>query len=76
MTRVKIIKVRAAYYCDIESLIKKTDTCDNNSKQSFTTKISKHEACGFSIVKKSQLTHIREKNICYRGEDSMKKYCK
>ena len=72
----KSLRIPAAYYCDIESLVKKIDTCDNNPKQSFTTKINKHEACGFSIVKKSQLTDIREKNTCYRGEDSMEKYCK
>ena len=47
-----------------------------NKKQSFTTKINKREACGFSIVSKSSLSDIREKNTCYRGEDCMKKYCK
>ena len=57
----KSLRGPAIYYCDIESLIKKIDMCDNNPKQSFTTKINKHEACGFSVVKKSQLADIREK---------------
>ena len=52
------------------------DTCHNNPEQSFTTRVSKHELCGFSIVKKSPLTDIREKNTCYRAEDCMEKYCK
>ena len=58
---VKSLKIPAAYYCDTESLIKKIDTCDNNHEQSFSKNIKKHKACGFSIVKKSELTDIREK---------------
>ena len=72
----KSLRVPVAYYCDIESLIKKIDACDNNPEQSYTTKVGKHEPCGFSIVAKSPLTDIREKNTCYRGEDCMEKYCK
>ena len=72
----KSLRVPVAYYCDIESLIKKIDVCDNNSEKSYTSRISKHKPCGFSIVKKSQLTDIRKKNSCYSGEDCMEKYCK
>ena len=57
----KSLKIPVAYYCDTEALIKKIDACDNNPEQSFTTKINKHEACGFSIVAKSSLSDIREK---------------
>ena len=52
------------------------DACDDNPEQSYTTRVGKHEAFGFSIVAKSPLTDIKEKNICYRGEDWMEKYCK
>ena len=72
----KSLRIPVAYYCDTEALIEKIDACDNNPEQSFTTKINKHEACGFSIVAKSSLTDIREKNTCYRGEDCMEEYCK
>ena len=74
--RKKSLRAPVAYYCDIESFIKKIDTCNNNPEKSYTTRVSKHEACGFSIVKKSPLTDIREKNTCYRGEDCMEKHCK
>ena len=57
----KSLRVPVAYYCDIESLIKKVDACHNNPEQSYTSRISKHEPCRFSIVKKSTLTNIREK---------------
>ena len=72
----KSLRILVAYYCDIESLIKKIDACENNPEQSYTTKVGKHETCGFSIAKKSQITDIRKKNSCYKGKDSMKKYCK
>ena len=57
----KSLRAPVAYYCDIECLNKKIDTCHNNPEQSFTTKVSKHEPCGFSVVAKSPLTDIREK---------------
>ena len=72
----KSLVVPAAYYSDIECLIKQIDTCHNNPEQTPTTRVSKHEPCGFSIVAKSSITDIREKNTCYRGEDCMEKYCK
>ena len=34
----KSLRFPVAYYCDIESLIKKIDSCDNNPEQSYTTK--------------------------------------
>ena len=57
----KSLRVPVAYYCDIESLNKQTDKCHNNPEQSFATRVSKHEPCGFLIVAKSPLTNIREK---------------
>ena len=72
----KSLRVPVAYYADIECLNKQIDTCHNNPEQSFTTRVSKHEPCGFSIVAKLPVTNIREKNTCYRGEDCMEIYCK
>ena len=36
-------------YADIESLLKKMDTCTNDPNKSSTTQISKHEMCGYSL---------------------------
>ena len=72
----KSLRVPVAYYCDIESLIKEIDACDNNPEQSYTTRVGKHEPFGFLIVKKSQLIDIREKKCFYRGKDSMEIFCK
>ena len=72
----KSLRVPVAYYADIEYLNKQIDTCHHNPEQSFTTRVSKHKPCGFSIVAKLPLTNIREKNTCYRGEDCIEKFCK
>ena len=48
----KLSRVPVAYYSDIECLNKQIDTCHNNLDQSSTTRVSKHESCGFSIVAK------------------------
>ena len=72
----KSLRVPVAYYSDIECLIKQIDTCHNNPEQTSTKRVSKHDPCAFSIVAKSPLTNIRERNTCYRGEDCMEKYCK
>ena len=57
----KSLRVPVASYSDIECLIKQIDTCHNNPEQASTTKVSKHDPCGFSLVAKSPLTDIREK---------------
>ena len=51
----KSLRIPVACYGDIESLIKKIDECDNNPEQSYTTRVGKHEPCGFSIVKKNAI---------------------
>ena len=72
----KSLRVPVAYYSYIECLIKQIDTCHSNPERTSKSRVSKHEPCGFSIVAKSPLTNIREKNTCYRGKDCMEKYCK
>ena len=36
-------------YADIESLLEKMNTCQNNPEKSSTTKINKHTASGYSL---------------------------
>ena len=36
-------------YADLECIIEKIQGCKNNPKNSFTTKVSKHIASGFSM---------------------------
>ena len=36
-------------FADMESLLKKIDTCHNNPKRPSTSKINLHTACGYSL---------------------------
>ena len=50
-------------------------TCDNNPKNSSSTKISKHTASGYSIFSHCSFDNAENKLDYYRGNDSMKKFC-
>ena len=59
-------------YADLECLLEKMSTCQNNPKKSSTTKINKHTPSGYSIF-----THESKSKLnYYRGDDCMKKFCK
>ena len=64
-----------AVFADIESLLRKMDTCENDPSKSSTTQKNKHEMCGYSLF-----THCpfdKKKNVVdnYRGKDCLKKFC-
>ena len=46
---VKSMKAAYIIVADIESLLRKTDTCANNSSKSSTEKKNKHEMCRYSL---------------------------
>ena len=46
------MKVPLIVYADLESLLEKINTCNNNPKKSSTTKINKHTTSGFSLFTK------------------------
>ena len=62
-----------AVFADIESLIRKMDTSENDPSKSSTTQKNKYEMCGYSLF-----THCSfDKKECdYRGKDCLKKFCK
>ena len=44
----KSLKAPFMIYADLECLIKKTHSCQNNPKKSYTKKIAKHTPSGYS----------------------------
>ena len=65
------MKVPFIVYADLDYLLEKMSTCYNNLEKSSTTKINKHAPsthCSFD-EERNKLSH-------YRGEDSMKRFCK
>ena len=45
----KSMKVPFLIYADLESLLEKMNTCNNNLEKSSTTKINKHTSSGYSL---------------------------
>ena len=72
----KSIKLPFVIYADLEFLLEKMSTCQNNPNESSTTEINKHTPSGYSIFTHCSVDQMRNKLNHYRGKDCMKKFCK
>ena len=72
----KSMKAPFIIYADLECLLEKMNTCHTNPEKSSTTKINKHTPSGYSLLTHCSFDEERNKLSHYRGEDSMKKFCK
>ena len=72
----KSIKMPFTIYADLECLLEKMSTCQNNPNKSSTTKINKYTPSGYSIFTHCSFNESKNKLNYYRGDDSMKKFCK
>ena len=72
----KSIKLPFAVYADLECLLKKMSTCQNNPNESSTTEINKHVPSGYSLSTYCSFNQTKNKLNHYRGKDCMKKFCK
>ena len=72
----KSIKMPFIIYPDLECLLEKIDTCENDPNKSYTTKINKHIPSGYSIFTHCSFDESKNKLNYYRGDDCMEKFCK
>ena len=72
----KSIKLPFVVYADLEFLLEKMSTCQNNPNELSTTEINKHTQSGYSIFTHCSFDQTRNKLNHYRGKDCMKKFCK
>ena len=72
----KSIKLPFVVYADLECLLKKNCTCQNNPNESSTTEINKHIPSGYSIFSHCSFDQTKNKLDHYRGKDCMKKFSK
>ena len=70
----KSMKLRI--YTDLECLLEKMSTCQNDPNKSSTTKINKHTPSGYSIFTSCSFDESKNKINYYRGDDCIKKFCK
>ena len=72
----KSIKLPFVVYADLECLLEKMSTCQNNRNESSTTEINKHTLSGYSLFTHCSFDKSRNKLDYYRGKDCMKKFYK
>ena len=72
----KSIKLPFVVYADLECLLEKMSTCQNNPRESSTAKINKHAPSGYSLFTHCPFDKSKNKLDHYRGKDCMKKFCK
>ena len=72
----KSIKLPFAVYADLECLLEKISTCQNNPNESSTTEINKHTPSGYSLFTHCSFDKSKNKLNHYRGKDGIKKFCK
>ena len=72
----KSVKLPFVIYSNLECLLEKISTCENNSNESSTTKINKHTPSDYSIFTSCSFDELKNKLNYYRGKDCMKTFCK
>ena len=72
----KLLKVPFIIYADLECLLEKIDTCQNNPQKSYTEKKAKHKPSGYSRVTYCSFDKSKTEWSHYRGKDCMEIFCK
>ena len=74
--REKSLKVPFLIYANLESFLKKIQSCQNSPENSYTKKKAKHTPSGYSLFTNCFFDATKNKLDCYRGEDCMERFCK
>ena len=72
----KSLKAPFAIYADLECLLIKQQSCQNNLNESYTERKAMHEPCGYSLDLVSSFDSKQNKYSFYRGRDCIEKFCK
>ena len=71
----KSVKALFTIYADLECLLIKQQSCQNNPNESYTERKAMHEPCGYSLDLVSSFDSKQNKHSFYRGKDCIKKFC-
>ena len=63
-------------YADLECLLEKINTCNNNPEESSTTEINKHTPSGYSLFTHCSFEKTKNKLDYYGGDNCKKMFCK
>ena len=67
----KSLKAPHIIHADLECLLEKIDTCQNNLEKSYTEKKAKHMPSGYSLVTCCSYDKSKNERKYYKGEDCM-----
>ena len=71
----KSLKHQFIIYADLECLLLKMNTCNNNPNMSYTTSKALHKPPGYSLLTSCSFDKSENKQTYYRGRDCMKRFC-
>ena len=71
----KSLKHAFFIYADLEYLLLKMNTCNNNPNKSYTTAKGLHKPSGYSLLTSCSFDKSENKQTYYRGRDCMKRFC-
>ena len=71
----KTLKHPFIIYADLECLLLKMNTCNNNPNMSYTTAKALHKPSGYSLLTLCSFDKSENKQTYYRERDCMKRFC-
>ena len=72
----KSLKASFMIYADLEYLLGKMHSCQNNSEKPYKEKKAKLTTSGYSLFKNYSFDSTKNKQNCYRSKECMEKFCK
>ena len=72
----KSLKAPFTIYANLECLLIKEQSCQNNPKESYTQRKAKHKLSGYALSLICSFDKTKKKHSVYRGRDCIKKFCK
>ena len=72
----KSMKVPFAIYADLECLLEKINSCQNNLEISSAAKTNMHTPSGYSSFTNCSFDSTKRKLNCYGAKDCMERFCK
>ena len=69
--RKKSLKAPAIIYADLECLLEKMHSCQNNIEKVYTEKKTKHTPSVYSLFTNCLFDETKNKLDCYKSEDCM-----
>ena len=72
---IKPLKHAFVICVDLECLLLKMNSCNNNPNKSYTTAKAIHMPSGYSLLTSCSFDKSENKQTYYRGRDCMKRFC-